>query len=100
MCKTTKHAERRIKQRCGIQLGSSTRFADLALERGLTHSQTTGSLKRFIDGLYLDKKLANNIRVYGDKVFLFRGTTLITVVQLPQKYLKTYAKLQAKYSEG
>ncbi|MDD3029787.1 MAG: hypothetical protein PHS57_05865 [Alphaproteobacteria bacterium] len=67
-----------------------------AFDKGITHTQTSGSLKRYLDGLYLRERKANNIRIYGDKVFLFAGETLITVLRLPQKYKKTCDRIREK----
>lgn len=57
-----------------------------AFEKGLTHEEATGKLSRYITSLYFKNTNADNIRIYGDKVFIFSGTTLITVLNLPNSY--------------
>ena len=48
----TKHAKQRMKQRCGLKEKSSDRIAKIAYEKGLRHSDLTGNLKKWVDGLY------------------------------------------------
>jgi hypothetical protein len=79
----TAHGHRRIKQRCGK---SMDRLAQIAFERGLTHSETSGVLGRYIDSLYLYNGTANNIRLYGDKIYVFCNDILVTVLDTPRKY--------------
>jgi hypothetical protein len=79
----TAHAHRRIKSRCGK---SMDRLAQIAYERGLTQSETSGALGRYIDSLYLYNGTANNIRLYGDKVYVFCNDVLVTVLDTPRKY--------------
>ena len=83
MVKVTKHAEKRLIERCGLNKKSVQRIADKAFNEGFRHSQTKGSLKKWVDGLYFTNKTANNIRLYGDKAFIFTNERLITVIQIP-----------------
>ena len=79
----TIHAGRRIRERVGVNKKSVQTVSDRALSRGLSHEDLTGKLKRYIDKLYFKSKTANNIKVFAEKVYLFRDTVLITVVPLP-----------------
>lgn len=90
----TKHAKTRIVQRCGVNKKSVEAVADKALLSGLTHKDVSGSLARYLDKLYLSHGVANNMRIYGQKVFLFRGSRLITVVNLPARFHKTVNKIK------
>ena len=90
----TKHAKQRMKQRCGINEKSTDRMAKIAFEKGLKHSDLTGNLKKWVDGLYFYNKNANNIRLYGDKAYIFRNTKLITVIQIPHNLVKEADKLR------
>lgn len=83
MVEITKHAEERLIERCGLNKKSVQRIADKAFNDGIRHGQTKGSLKKWIDGLYFTNKTANNIRLYGDKAFIFTNERLITVIQIP-----------------
>ena len=92
----TKHANKRIKERCGLNSKSTERLSNKILSEGLKHSECTGKLKRWVDGLYLNGCSANNVRIYGDKAYLFNGDVLITVLQVPNELLKTANILQSK----
>jgi hypothetical protein len=92
----TKHAKRRIKARAGINKRSSERLAEKAFMYGITHAELSGSLCRYIDGVYLKYRKANNIRIYNHQVFLFRGTVLITMFPLPTKYYSTIENIKNK----
>ena len=63
-------------------------MAKKALEEGISHGQTKGNLKKWIDSLYFYSKSANNIKLYGDKAYLFNNETLITVLQIPANLTK------------
>lgn len=90
----TKHAERRIRQRLGINKKSTDRAAEKALKFGITHAETNGKLSRHLDGIFLMNYKPTNMRIYNHAVYLFRDTKLITVLPLPN-YLWAYAdKLQ------
>lgn len=84
----TEHAKDRTRQRVGLPKRAVEMNAERAFEEGLKHGELNGSLKRFVDTLYLQDRVANNIRVYCGNVYLFAGRKLITVIQLPQKYRK------------
>lgn len=79
----SKHAETRLRERCGINRKSAQRIAEKAFNEGIQHSQTKGNLKKWVTSLYFNNKAANNIRLYGDKAYIFGGETLITVLQIP-----------------
>lgn len=96
MCQVNEHAAKRMKERCGSNKSSIQKTAQTALERGITHAETSGSLKRYLDHLYLQHRKANNMRIWGDKVFIFYGESLITVLNLPQKYMATCNKIQER----
>ena len=83
MVEVTKHAEERLIERCGLNKKSVQRIADKAYNNGIRHGQTKGHLKKWVDGLYFTNKTANNIRLYGDKAFIFTNERLITVIQIP-----------------
>ena len=92
----TDHAEDRFRERVKLPKRLVTKQARLALERGLTHAETAGSLRRYVDSLYREHRLANNIRIYCGTVYVFHFDTLITVFPVPQKYRKTAVLLAQK----
>ena len=82
----TNHAQQRMHERMGLGKKSTNRMADIALEKGLRIKETKGKLKKYLNTLYLIHGVGNNIRVYGEKVFVFQGTCLITVLALPNEF--------------
>ncbi len=96
----TNHAEGRFRERVKLPKKLVTKSARLALDRGITHAEATGSLKRYFDKLYLQNESANNIRVYCGTVYIFSYDTLVTLFPLPQNLRKIAAELQRKKKEG
>ena len=93
----TKHGGKRSRERLGIPKKAVDRNAMIALEKGLKHGETCGGLKRYLDWLYLKGSgEANNMRVYGDHVYLFHDEILITVLNVPPEHRKQAARLQRK----
>lgn len=89
----SKHAEERLKARCGFNKKTSERMAQKAFEEGITHSKTKGRLNKWVTSLYFRNKNANNIRLYGDKAYIFCGRTLVTVIQIPTTLMKDLKKM-------
>lgn len=83
MIEVSRHAEKRLHERCGINHKSAQRIAEKAFEYGIQHSETKGNLKKWVTSLYFNNKNANNIRLYGDKAYIFCGNVLVTVLQIP-----------------
>lgn len=92
----TKHAKERMKERCGLNEKSVNRMANIAYEKGLKHSNLTGNLKKWADGQYLKNRTANQIRLYGDKAYIFQNKTLITVIQIPHNLVKEVVRISKK----
>jgi len=86
------HAMKRIRKRIGISKKSAHSLAYRAFEKGIKRKDVKGSFKRYLDGIYFKYCSANNVGVYGNHVYLFGGTTLITVFTLPSKYKKYQKK--------
>lgn len=89
----TKHAETRIKERCGLGKKTSYRMVEKAFNEGITHGQTKGRLNKWITSLYFNNEKANNIRLYGNKAYIFCGETLVTVIQIPYNLMKDFKKM-------
>ena len=97
VCAVTRHAERRTRERVGIPKKSVRRAAAKAITQGVKRTETDGGLRRYLDWLYWrGNGEANNIVVYGDKVYLFGNDTLITVLNVPTPHMKQAARLMRK----
>lgn len=95
----TRHATKRIRQRLGINKSATERMAEKALESGITHAEAKGKLSRYLDGIFLLNYKPTNLRIYNHSVYLFNGTTLITVLPLPNRFWKYADKLQRRKRE-
>ncbi len=82
--RVTNHAMKRFKQRVGLPKSACQRHAERAFAEGLTHAEVKGRAKRYLDHLYLQYGTANQIRVYGQFVYIFCGVVLVTVLGLPK----------------
>lgn len=89
MIEVSSHAKERMKERCKIKLKSAERLARIAFKKGLTQTETTGALNGYINSLYLYNGKANNIRLYGDKIYIFCNDVLVTVLDTPKRFLNT-----------
>jgi len=89
----TNHAKKRLKERNGFSKNTAERMADKAFKEGIKHSETKGSLNRWVTNLYFMNESANNIRLYGDKAYIFCGETLVTVIQIPANLMKNMKKM-------
>lgn len=89
----TKHAFDMGNERLGLREKQFRKLALRALTNGINHSDTKGTLNKYITRLYFKNGHANNIRIYGHNVFIFEDHKLITVYQIPpdlKKYLKLF----------
>lgn len=97
VCAVTRHAEHRTRERVGIPKKAVRRAAAKAITKGIKRTETDGGLRRYLDWLYWrGNGEANNIVVYGDKVYLFGNDTLITVLNVPTPHMKQAARLMRK----
>ena len=94
--RVTRHARQRLHEREGIGKGSVERRAQLALDRGYHHCQTKGRLKKWMNEQWEYRHTANGMRVYGDKLYIFSGSTLVTVLQIPAELTKDLKKRYIK----
>lgn len=90
----TKHAYKRAKERLGWKKQSLKRTAHIALRSGIRHNQLTGQINRYVSRLYLTHKNCNNIRIYGQNVFMFKNVTLITIFRVPNNLIKYLKKMK------
>ena len=83
----TNHAIDRFKERLGLPKRACLKQATKAFNFGFKHSNAKGRAKRYIDGIFLKYRKANNIRVHNGAVYIFIGKTLITVMSLPKNMI-------------
>lgn len=96
MIEISKHAFKRLSERSGLSKKAAYRIAERAFTQGITHSETKGNLNKYVTSLYFNNTKANNIRLYGDKAYIFVGETLVTVLQIPSNLTKDMKKLVKK----
>lgn len=82
------HAEKRMRERMGLNKKSIERIAQRAYETGVRHCDCKGNLRKYISHVWENNKNANNIRIYSDKVFVFCDDLLITVFHLPRDLVR------------
>ena len=92
----SKHGNKRLRDRCGASKKSADKLADDALKYGIRHNETAGQLNRYITSLYFRNEEANNIRIYHEKVYIFVGNILITVLNLPHSFHKVSQKIMKR----
>jgi len=86
--KITFHAYDRGKERLSLNKKSLARQAVKAYESGVKHKDTSGQIRKYLDKLWHNHKKANNVRLYGEYVFIFQFNLLITVFRMPQNLTK------------
>ena len=95
--KVSDHAKKRIKERCGLPKKAIEKNALLALDAGITHSESKGRLKKYMDYLYLSHKQGGKLRIYGNHVYIFTNQdNLITVIPLPNEYRNAVSKIMTR----
>lgn len=90
------HARQRMKERCGFNRKAQDRMAEKAFYEGITHKQTKGRLHKWVTSLFFKNCNANNIRLYGDNAYIFRGETLVTVIPIPGNLKKDFERMVEK----
>lgn len=86
--KVTRHADKRMRKRVGVNRSAVERMARKAMTVGATREDFSGPFRRYLDGMYYayDGE-ADNIRVYGGRIWIFAQSTLITVMNVPKKFI-------------
>ena len=84
----TKHAEKRIRERQGLNKKACERMAKMAYEKGLIHEDKKGTLNKYLIHKENVHKTATKDRVakiYGEYLYIFDGNTLITTFGVPNE---------------
>lgn len=98
----SRHALDRMRERSGLNKKSVQKVAERAYEKGIKHSDVHGDLYRYISGVAGRSSRGADIRLYGDKAFIFNKNRLsdnrvklidkyillVTVIQLPPNLVK------------
>lgn len=92
----TTHARQRARQRFGWSEESLSRMAAKAFYLGLGKRQAKGRLGLYFESIWKQYEKANNVRLYGEGLFVFAGSTLLTVWQLPLELRRLGTVLQRK----
>lgn len=92
----THHACKRARQRLSWNASTLERMSVKAFELGLKRKNTRGRLKKYLDKLWNDHKKANNVRLYGETLFVFSNNLLITVWHLPTELRRSAKVHRAK----
>ena len=103
----TDHAYDRIKERMGLNKKAADRIVTVAYRDGIQHSETKGTLYRYIGNLtrsYMKKGAC--FKIYGENVFCFVNQKdresgekigiLLTVWTIPKEYRNHVLGLQRK----
>lgn len=81
----THHGYERAKQRCGLDAKALRNTAQKAWSDGLQPSELSGRLRRYVDGMAIEKK--GVYRIHGNHIFCFSAdAVLITVLELPHAH--------------
>ncbi len=99
MTEVTWHGKNRLKQRVGIPKRASQKQTQRAFEKGISITETVGSLRNYLDGVFLKEGTANNLRVWNGSVYIFADERLLTVYTLPSRFRKTELTIMKKKKE-
>ena len=94
MVSVTSHAKRRLKERCGVSKNSAMDMAERAFNKGISFENASTDLKKYISSIYIrHEKIGDNIRIYGNMVYIFDNRTLITVYPIPENLLNEMERI-------
>jgi len=88
---------KRAKQRAHLGGKSIVRFARKALESGLGFKNANGNMLGYIKKTYAKHGNANNIKVYGHEVYVFRNKILLTIIDLPDSLKSEWRDYKNEY---
>ena len=97
VCHITDHAYFRAKKRLGVKPRSLDRTIDRIFDQGIAIYQTRGSLFQYLMRLQEKNHAINQLRIYGDNLYLFADHTLVTVYQLPSEHQHTVARIRQRW---
>lgn len=92
----TRHGGRRVRERSGINKKAVHRIVCKAYHEGFTREDTNGELRKWIERICEKNKPADQVRIYGDNMYLFADNYLITMFQIPNSLKKNIKKKKCK----
>ena len=95
MTNISKHGAMRMRQRMGIPKKATQRIAERAFERGLKREDAKGAVRKWMNDSFYAYGTGDNMRMYGDKLYIFCDNTLVTVLQVPTE-IKDKAQILKK----
>ena len=84
----TFHAYDRAKERLRWKVKVLDKMAEKAFLEGVKHKDTRGALNKYLNEIWSNHKKSDNVRIYGEVIFLFANNVLITLYQLPYELRK------------
>lgn len=84
----TKHAYNRARKRLSWRPETLERMAKRALRKGIKHDDADKILDQFFIKTYKNQYKANNVRIYGENVYIFKDRVLLTIFRAPNDVLK------------
>lgn len=101
MVSVTSHAKRRLKERCGVSKNSAMNMAERAFNKGISFENASTELKKYISSVYIrHEKTGDNIRIYGNMVYVFDNRTLITVYPIPGDLLNKMERIATSIDDA
>ena len=81
----TKHAYTRMKERNGWNKKAATRMVSRIYSDGVRPEQVKGYLKGWVNTKYEYRNDGDEYVLFGDKLYIFNGTTMLTVLPTPTR---------------
>ena len=101
MVSVTSHAKRRLKERCGVSKNSAMDMAERAFNKGISFENASTDLQKYISSVYIrHEKIGDNIRIYGNMVYVFDNRTLITVYPIPGNLLNEMERIATSIDDA
>ena len=109
--RVSNHASDRLRERSGLNKKSVQKVAEKAYNNGVKHGELSGSLHKYVSSIAYNSSKGTDIRLYGDKVFIFNKTDgknkevfegekrvvfLVTVMQIPNHLAKKLVAVKEK----
>ena len=94
----TTHAKTRMKERSGITNNNQQKMNSKIYKNGIVYEDTFGALHDYINKVNLKDEEYIETRIYGNNIYIFKGVTMITVLNIPEyisKNLSSYIKPEA-----
>ena len=89
----TRHAADRMRERGGLNRKSIQRIANQVYFNGYPIERTKGRLRKWMYKISKSNPSAQNLRIYGDKLYIFSNDVLITVFNIPNDLKKDLPKM-------